>query len=412
MRLNNLDVSEQLVGYIHAGYYMGLLVAALKIEPLIQRIGHIRAFSAFASLTTLTILIQALFPSLWVWFIARFLAGICIAALYVTIESWLLSESTSQTRGKILAIYMVTLYASQAASQYILQIIKISTYDAFLVAGALCSLSVIPVAITYKTTPQLHDVPNLKVFKYLKEFPYGFLGCAISGLMLSAFYSFTPNFAQDKAISVPHIMSFTIAGGFILQWPLGKLSDILDRKVVLFWVSVATLVPSILICFLADYEWAVLVLSFLLGGLSFALYPLSIAEVCDHVEQQYIVAATGVLLFAYGLGSVVGPLIVSWFIVTFNSTAMYAYLALVDAILVLMGLYTLFSKTQNRVEQSIVPDEESVDFVSLPRMTPVANELNPQSPPQEDEDEVAEEMALVSEDMVTADNEEADALET
>jgi len=381
VRMNLENVSENWVGMLHATYNMGLLIASVSMEGLICRIGHIRAFAVFASLVSVTILLQALFPSLYVWMLARFVAGISLSAMYVTIESWLLCESTAKTRGRILGIYMLTLYASQAAGQYFLYTIDIKTLDAFIVAGCLCTLSVIPVTLTYRSTPKIHTRTKLKVYRYLKDFPYAFWGCHTSGMIMGAIYSFTPNFAQDFNLSIADTMSVTIVGGFVLQWPLGKLSDLFGRKKIIFMLSLAAVIPAMTIALYPHNSTLVLISSFLLGAFIVAIYPICVCDVCDNISEEKIISATGAMLFAYGTGLVIGPLAAAKFIVTFSSRSLYVFITFVVIALVCAGIFNfirsiLIIKRQRR-------GHDSVDFVYLARTTLVANKLNPHNPVQD-----------------------------
>ena len=144
VRLNNINIPESVVGYIHSAFYGGMLIGAIKSEGLINRVGHIRAFASFSSVITITIILQAFYPNPNIWIILRFFAGLSLASSYVVIESWLLAQSNKKTKGKILSLYMLCLYSSQTASQFLLDIIDIQTLEPFLLAAIISSLAIIP----------------------------------------------------------------------------------------------------------------------------------------------------------------------------------------------------------------------------------------------------------------------------
>lgn len=361
--------AENIAGYIHSAFYGGMLIGAIKTEEIINRVGHIRGFPCFASLITITIILQALYPQALLWILFRFFSGLALAGSYVIIESWLLEQSDTKTKGKILAIYMCSLYLSQSINQFLLDIVDLNTLEPFLLAAILASVAVIPACLTYMQAPEIEIAEKISIFKYYKISPFGFIGCIISGLILSAIYSFLPNYAQDNNISVSMMLGITIGGGFILQWPIGKLSDMFDRSRVLISISFLTSLVALMFMLVSNYI-LIYIISFFLGGLCFTIYPVSIAQVCDHLKSGNIVNMTGALLCSYGIGAVLGPLIISNIISHSSTSGIFIYICSMGIILTGFGIYEL-------KKEKPVPLEEQVDFVAMPRATPVANQLDP-----------------------------------
>ena len=371
--------SDVVIGAVQSAFYAGMLIGAMRIERMIRRIGHIRTFAAFACVNTISILVQALWYNPYLWFICRFAAGSAAAAAYIVIESWLLSKSTTLTRGRILSCYMVVLYASQALSQFILTLFAIDSVTPFILSAALASLCAIPLAITYSPSPKPEEPSVTSFFSLFKESPFGFVGCFAGGIILSAIYAFTPLYAKEIGLSVPLAMFLTIAGGFLLQWPIGLLSDVFDRRRVLMVTAFAVLVPCVGILFAP--VWALLIFAFLfiLGGVTFTIYPLGITHVCDRVQPHDITAATGVLLVAYGIGASTGALMCSPFVQYFSIAALFVFIGAVALILAGFGLYSM-------VRRPVVPLEDQNPYVLLPRVSQVAYELDPRANPEEGEE--------------------------
>ena len=371
IQLNSTHTPESVIGYIHSAFYGGMLIGAIKSEELINRIGHIRAYSVFSSLTTISIILQGLFEHPVAWVMFRFIAGFALAASYVIIESWLLAQSTKQNKGRILAIYMFCLYASQAGSQFLLDIVDVQTIQPFLLAAILSIMSIIPSSVTYMQAPEIEtEQYKMSIAKYFSSAPLGFIGCSAAGLILSAIYGFLPSYAQDKNLSVSITVGLTIAGGFVLQWPIGKLSDMLDRSKVISAISFITIILCLLLMIIPTSTIITYVFCFCIGGLCFTIYPVCIAYVCDYFEQANIINITGVLLFSYGIGSVLGSTLVALLIEHYSASVIFAYIAFVALCLGAMSIYTVF-----KVES--VAKEEQVSFVALPRATPIANNLDP-----------------------------------
>ncbi|MCH9631691.1 MAG: putative MFS-type transporter YcaD [Chlamydiae bacterium] len=372
-RLHAQDYSPISIGVIQGSYYAGFLIAALKSEHIIQRIKHIRAFSFFASIATVCTLATVFASHIVIWIFMRFVMGICIASLYVVIESWFLIVSDKKNRGVVLGIYMFGLYFSQSASQYIMNFVDIESLMAFIVAGMLGAFSIFPVTFTHSRIPDMEVPPPSAILKFFVIAPLGTAGAVLSGVMLGSFYTFGPNFAQSYNFSIAHIMSLTIAGGFLLQYPIGHLSDFIDRRKMVIAVSaMALLMAAGLIIFLNSQFW-VFFFSFMLGGFSFTIYPLCITQVVDRVHANHATTVAGAMLFAYSIGAVIGPLVTPIFIAIFNGEkGLYYSMAFSSLLLFVLGLVIISIKRP-------VPINERESFVAIPPQTPVVGDLDPRN---------------------------------
>lgn len=364
--------SSYSIGVIQGSYYAGFLIAALKCERLIQRIKHIRAFSFFASIATACTLLTVFADNLLTWMISRFIMGVCIAALYVIIESWLLIISNSKNRGIVLAFYMIALYISQSLSQYLINFIQIESLMAFIISGFLASISILPVTFTHTRIPEMSTPPASAIFKYFIIAPLATVGAIVSGMMLSSIYTFAPNYAQTYNLSIANLMSITIAGGFLLQYPIGHLSDLFDRGKVVVFVALMAMLSSIAMIISTGHSpiW-ILIFSFIMGGFVFTIYPLSVTQVIDRTHSDAVTTVAGVILFAYSIGAVIGPLVTPIFITALGGEiGLYYSVALSAAILTIVGLFVLKIKKP-------IPKKDQETFVALPPQTPVAGDLDP-----------------------------------
>ncbi len=361
--------TETLIGIVQSGFYLGYLIGSLRAEKIIRRVGYIRSFVFFAAVFGSTILILGLYINVFLWAFLRVISGISIAALYVIIESWFLSSSDAKTRGRVLSVYMIAIYASQSLSQLLLRTLDLKQLTAFLVFGILCYLSIIPVSINYNKTPEASSDIIKKSFREVyKSTPFSFWGCLISGLILSAIYSFLPIFAQMKGLSVSYIMSITIAGGFILQWPIGFLSDIFDRRKVLIISGIFLTIPSLLLLFNSDNTFFAYILCFLLGGFSFVIYPITITNASERFDIKYIPFVVGLMSLLYGIGATAGPFLTSFFM-EWSAVGIFLYISIMSMSLSLLGTY--FSIKYPRV----IPKEEKNEFMPISASTPIGSEM-------------------------------------
>lgn len=315
LRLDAAGVSHGVIGYVASSYFAGLALGALFGDRLIARIGHIRAYSSFASLTAVTFLLQGMFFDPWVWLVLRLINGWAIVGIFLVVESWLLLASDKRMRGRLLAIYMVALYGSGMAGQASLGVLDAwGTSMPFMMAGMLASLSVLPMVILPRLDPQMGPVEPLLPQHLLRTTPTGFVGSFGSGIAIAAIYALLPIYLQRVGMNVTevgHLMACVILGAMLLQYPVGRWSDRQDRQRVLIALSAACAVLSLLILLLPDSRILLAVLLFLLGGGVFALYPVAVSHSTDQAAPGELVRLIQGLLLINSVGSAISPLLIS-----------------------------------------------------------------------------------------------------
>lgn len=371
LRMHNEGASSFAIGSMTSAYYFGLVLGSFRIERLINRIGHIRTFSAFASGLAVIYLLHGMFYSVPFWFALRLIGGFATAGLFVTIESWLLVSGGPDVRGQILSLYMISFYLAQALSQYMLNLSSPNTLLIFAIAAMMSSLSVIPLAMTKTVQPALTETSVLSFRKLFKVTPSGVLGCLCCGLIMSGIYGLFPLFVMEKSGTTERVailMSIVIFGGMALQYPLGKLSDVIERRTVLIGISLATIATSFAILEFYNGNLLSLSLIFLFGGLTFALYPVSISHACDSLEAKDIVAGTQGLLLAYSIGAMTGPIIAPFFMKLQGANGLFTFF-------IIVSISQLIFFTVRRLSTPFRQQEEP--FMALPQITPVGAEMDP-----------------------------------
>jgi len=361
------------IGIVQSAFFFGLLIGGFQMERMIKRFGHVQSLAVFGSLATAVTLLQALNNTFIAWILFRFIHGISLAALYIIIESWMLDHSSLKNRGVVLSLYMMSLYMAQAWSQQLLKFMQFYSMTPFIVSAIFTALSVIPVSLSTKKleTPNVEE--QMSIIKLFRLSPFGVSGCIVSGLFLSVIYTFFPLYAVEHEIPSENLMTITIAGGFFLQWPIGKLSDLFERRKMLFILILITFALCLTIVFLPTISnTGFLALAFLIGGLSFCLYPISITQVCDHIDNHLITRVTGLLLVLYGIGTVIGPILSSLIISMFGISMVFAYLALLMLMLGAVGFYSISYRP-------VIPQEDQMEFQPLTPITPVAYEMDPRT---------------------------------
>lgn len=378
LRLKAAGESDIIIGLLTSVYYLGMLIGSFNLSSVITKIGHIRSFSAFAAVLAVSTIIPGMKQDLILWTIARAIGGYSLAGLYITIESWLLNMSNKHTRGKYIALYMIMLYGGQAGGQLLLGVTDYKTIFPFCLATILIMVAIVPISLMVSSGPQIEEPQSLGFKELYKISPTGIVGCAISGILIASIYGLLPVYLKDIGFDIDSIgalIAVTLFGGVILQYPLGYVSDILDRRIVL--VSLCLL--GILVCVamvLASYFLQKNLLffgliTFIFGGLTFAIYPISMSHTCDFVKTNHIIEATQGMLLAYGIGSVIGPIVTSFFMAAGHQGFFLSFVV----VMLIFGTFT----TLRMIKGTKTIEATEDNFVSVPHTTPISSELDPRS---------------------------------
>lgn len=302
--------SDQMLGLMGSAYFIGFFVGTYVVPPLIRRMGHIRAFNFFAAAIAAVILIHSLIIDPWVWLGLRLLTGIALVGFYTVIESWLNTQTAAERRGQVFAFYMVVNLSALAAAQQFLHFASPESFVLFSIAAIMVCFSVLPLASTRLPQPLVSTTPGLTIRRIWNAAPAAVVGAVVSGLSMGTFWSMGPLYGNRlgmDASGVALFMTLTIAGGGLMQLPLGRLSDRADRRYVLAAASAVAAIAAVAMAVLGAYEYALLAAAFLYGGMAFAIYPIVVAHLVDHLAHDDILSGNAGILLLHGLGAVVGP---------------------------------------------------------------------------------------------------------
>jgi hypothetical protein len=297
--------------------------------------------------------------------------------LFMVIESWLNECAEPKFRGRIFSIYMIVTYMGSTVGQQLLNVGDVHSQTLFLVAGVFVVLSTVPVAMTRSIHPKLPKVQQKALKTILKKAPISMLGCFGAGLLHSAFYTMGPVFAHQIQLSVGQIswfMTLTVFGGLMLQWPVGLISDRLDRSLVLPFLGIILAMISLVILVSTQHSLGLLLgTTTLFGGIFFSIYPVAVARAHDIFDAQDVVKVSSVLLLFYSIGAVFGP-ILSAAVMTLSGTPYGLYFYMIAVSGVYAGV-TLLLRRKESVR--IVPVDEQVEFVMMETTSDVVMHLDP-----------------------------------
>jgi MFS family permease len=375
LRMNAEGFSEPLIGLILSGFYIGLMIGSFQCPAIVKRAGHIRAFAVFAAINTATTLFYPLFISPYFWFCGRLMSGMSMMGMYMVIESWLNDRTEAPMRGRVFSVYMAMSFIGLGFGQLFLMTGEISSDELFLVAGIFVVLSLVPVALTRSISPTLPEIVTMKTSEILLKAPMGLLGSVAVGMIAGAFYSLGPVYAKRIGLDVHLVacyMSLTILCGFLMQWPVGKISDRLDRQNVLAGVALLiSLSCGLILLSSGQSPWLIFLSTGFYGGMAFTLYPVAVAHTNDRMEPREIIPASSALLLSYGLGACIGPIAAASVMAILGPAGLYTFIAVVS---LGCGVAVLIYKHIESPKK-----EEAVPYISVPRTSPIITTLHPHS---------------------------------
>jgi len=360
---SSLDGFEPgLIGVIMSSYYVGYLVGSRYVPQIVRQVGHVRVFGALTAVAAAAILLYAVFAEPIIWILLRLITGFCFVGIFLTVESWINHFAGNERRGKILSLYMIVQLVGTVLGQLLLNIADVRGFVLFVVISVLLSLGSVPILLVTTQEPRIHSTSTLNVRSLFQVAPLGLVGAFAVGLTLGAYWGMGSLFVHSMGRSVLDIsgfMTIVVVGGMVCQWPLGWLSDRMFRAKLIHLMAWTGALVSLILVFSAGMSWSfVLALSFIFGGLSLPLYSILMAHTNDYVRLDQTVDTSGCFILIYGLGAVVGPILVGFMISGFGASGFFLFQMIVY---VLLGLYAFryllspLQATMDEVPSMVMP---------------------------------------------------------
>ncbi|MDC1351428.1 MFS transporter [Oceanospirillaceae bacterium] len=318
-------------GVVMSFYFSGMLVGSIVTPKLVARVGHIRVFAALASTASIAILLHSVYVNPYTWSVMRLVTGICFSGLFVVTESWLNDRASNENRGAILSIYMVVVTLGMGSGQFLLNVADPANTDLFILISVIISFALVPILLTARPAPAFDQAESMSLLALYKVSPLAVISNALTGAAhgtafgLGAVYGLQKGF--DNSLVALFMASF-LWGGFLLQWPIGWLSDKYGRR----GIMLITAMSSVVMCLLASV-WDISSSSYIpliavVGGLVMPMYSLCVAYASDRLSPEQIVSASGAMVMASGIGLSVGPILVALAMSSFGPDVYFIGIAL------------------------------------------------------------------------------------
>ena len=365
------DFSNFEMSVVMSAYFVGFLGASKLVPDLIRRVGHVRVFAALASFISAILILYPLLVNPWVWTGGRVIIGFCFCGVYITAESWLNNAATNENRGQLLSSYMVVQMAGIVAAQLLLLIGDPSGFELFVLISVLVSISFAPILLSITPTPAFETTKPMSIKELFSTSPLGCVGMFFLGGIFSAQFGMAPVFGTSAELSLPQISIFVAAfyiGAMVFQFPVGWLSDRMDRRILIVATSAIGFIAAVSAIFGENIFIILLGSAFFIGGMSNPLYSLLIAYTNDFLEPDDMASASGGLLFLNGLGAIGGPLFTGYLMTELGPSGFFVILAALLGLLTVYGFY--------RMTQRGISDVDTSSYATvLPTTSVVAVEI-------------------------------------
>ncbi|MGJ8624172.1 MAG: MFS transporter [Yoonia sp.] len=365
------DFSSAQLSIITSGYFLGFLSGARFTPVLIRRVGHVRVFAALGSFMSAGLLAFPLLTDPWVWTVLRIIVGFCMSGIYVAAESWLNNASTNDTRGKVLSAYMIAQTLGIIGAQYLLTFGDAATNVLFIGASILVSLSFGPILLSATPAPITEVAPPMPLRNLFKSSPLGTLGIFLLGSIYATQSGMGAVFGAQigmEAGQIAFFIAMLFAGALLMQYPIGWLSDRMDRRTLIFGAA-ALGASACILSMLTDYnQWWLMAAAFFAGGVTTPLYALFLAYTNDTLPAEDMAGASGGLVFTFGLGAIIGPMVTGF---AMEWLGPYAFWLVIGLTFVTIAGYALYRMTQ----RAVVPVDDTDSYLNvLPTTSMVAVE--------------------------------------
>ena len=342
----HLGFSNSYIGLIGASHFLGFMIGCLCAPMLVRRVGHARAYCVVAGLSIVAILLHPIIPYFWAWCVFRLITGIAIATSYTAIESWLNAKLTNQNRSRYFSIYRMVDMGGALIAQGMISVLEPAYFVSYTVIAVLVCLSLLPLGLTKSVPPALPEFGRANLWFALKISPLAAVGVFIVGATGAAMRMIGPLFGYELQLSAAEIglfLTLPILGGMLIQLPIGYLADIFTSRQLLGFLSIITVIISIGFT-LSEVEFifgvrVIFILVFIFGLTTMPIYSLCAIHANNQIDAKDMIMLSASLIFIFGIGSIISPVIASLLLDRFGPNSMFSYFAGLHVILLGYTLY-------------------------------------------------------------------------
>ena len=354
--------STDTIALMGAAYALAFTAGCIGVPRLVARVGHIRVYSALGTLLIMSMLMHAMEVTPWFWVVVRALAGFSVAGSYMIVESWLNEEVTNETRGTIFSVYMVSTLIGQSVGPFLVTLGAPGDFTLFAWCAIIYAVSTLPILLTSARSPQPLTRFSLDLRGLYANSPAAAVGSLMSGAIVGLWLNLVPVYGIERGFASAAIATLLAAGNIgsmLFQLPVGRLSDRIDRRLVMVGLGIVGAALSVAIALFGDDPTVLAVLAFALGAALYTPYSINVAHANDWARDVSFVTVASGLLVLYGIGSTIAPLIGARVMAWAGPGGLFATIAVFYLAYAGFALWRVFQRPE-------LPREEQEGFRSIP----------------------------------------------
>ncbi|NNV06706.1 MFS transporter [Geobacillus sp. C56-T2] len=311
--LDKQGISSSVNGGHAAALYAGVLLISPFLERPLVKYGYKTIIILGGFIVICSLILFPLFPSIFVWFVLRFLIGVGDHMLHFATQTWITDFSPPEKRGRRLSLYGLAFGLGFTVGPLLASLASVNEALPFFIGALLSLIGWAAVFSLPNEKPRPLERTSTAAGRWLGAwkgawpalllpFAYGFLEAAI--------HSVFPLYALDQRLSTEQIAfllpCFSL-GGILFQLPLGALSDWLGRRITITGALLAG-AGCFLAAFAADPSPVSLAICLFAAGMfTGSLFSLGIAYMTDLLPKALLPAGNLLCGMLYSLGSMIGP---------------------------------------------------------------------------------------------------------
>lgn len=379
--IEGFSVTE--LGFLGTSWAVGFIAGCLLVPTMVQRVGHVRSYGVLGAVAAITILLNLMIMTPWAWIILRAFSGFAFAGAAMIVESWLNERAVRENRGTIFSVYQMVNFTASTIGQLMLVFRPPDDFFYFALGAIFYCLAILPTALSTAASPQPLKTAQLDLPRLYAISPVGAVACFLIGLVNGAFGTLGPVYAQRiglPVVSIATLMAGALFGGSLIQFPLGWVSDRMDRRRVLIAAAAGgALIGIIIAVFQPHGAGPVTGLLIVYGAMIYPMYALAVAHANDFAEPDEFVKIAGGLLLLLGAGTAFGPPIAAVMMELVRPEGLFMFAAVVHLGL---GGYTFYRMMQRPSPDRVLREAFQV-MPPTRTVTPESVVLDPRAQPGE-----------------------------
>ncbi|MEO1686600.1 MAG: MFS transporter [Pseudomonadota bacterium] len=311
--LGRMGASGWQIGLVNAAPAVAMLTVSPLLPAALSRISLPTLLTLAALVSAAAFVALKAYESVWAWALLRFVLGGSATAAFFGSELWIMTAAPAARRGFFIGLYGLCLSLGFVAGPSVLWLMDIEGWGPFVAGAALSLLSIAPVIWAWRDAPTGLGGPPQPLAgtaRFFRTDPSVMFAVVLFGAVEFGGFALLPAWGEARGLTEAAAigMIFWIAlGNTVLQLPMGWTADRVNRKGLLALAALVCVIGPMQILGAVEAPARMALTLLIFGGISVALYTVSLAELSNRYSGEALARGTGALMVAYGVGSLIGP---------------------------------------------------------------------------------------------------------